>query len=169
MPTYNDSNNDLIFVRQTDWHQLWRHGVIHYDVIKWKHFPRYWPFVRGIRQSPVDSTHKGQWCGALMFSLICAWTNGWVNNVIQLDILIFYRAARATTLQILIAATSQEFGNRSNTFILTFPGQWCQSDRLEPVTYCFWIISKTGSNSTGPNLSGKIWILSKGSQTTAYE
>ena len=25
---------------------------LHGDVIKWKHFPRYWPFVRGIRQSP---------------------------------------------------------------------------------------------------------------------
>ena len=25
-------------------------------------------------------THKGQWRGALMFSLICAWTNGWVNT-----------------------------------------------------------------------------------------
>ena len=24
--------------------------------------------------------HKGQWRGALMFYLICAWTNGWVNN-----------------------------------------------------------------------------------------
>ena len=24
--------------------------------------------------------HKGQWRGALMFSVICAWTNGWVNN-----------------------------------------------------------------------------------------
>ena len=24
--------------------------------------------------------HKGQWCGALMFSLICACINGWVNN-----------------------------------------------------------------------------------------
>ena len=24
--------------------------------------------------------HKGQWRGALMFSLICAWINGWVNN-----------------------------------------------------------------------------------------
>ena len=24
--------------------------------------------------------HKGQWWGALMFSLIYAWTNGWVNN-----------------------------------------------------------------------------------------
>ena len=23
---------------------------------------------------------KGQWCGALMFSLTCVWTNGWANN-----------------------------------------------------------------------------------------
>ena len=28
------------------------------DVIKWKHFPRYWPFVRGIDRSPVGSPHK---------------------------------------------------------------------------------------------------------------
>ena len=35
----------------------------HDGVIKWKHFP-----------------HKGQWHGALMFSLICAWINGWANN-----------------------------------------------------------------------------------------
>ena len=53
---------------------------IHDDVIKWKHFPRYWPFVRGIHWSPVNSSHKGQRRGALMFSLICAWINGWVNN-----------------------------------------------------------------------------------------
>ena len=52
----------------------------HDDVIKWKHFPRYWPFVRGIHWSPVNSPHKGQWCEALKFSLICAWINGWVNN-----------------------------------------------------------------------------------------
>ena len=50
------------------------------DVIKWNHFPRYWPFVRGIHRSPVNSPHKGQWRGVLMFSLICAWTNDWVNN-----------------------------------------------------------------------------------------
>ena len=31
----------------------------HDDVIKWKHFPRYWPFVRGIHRSPVTSQHKG--------------------------------------------------------------------------------------------------------------
>ena len=53
---------------------------MHDDVIKWKHFPRYWPFVRGIHRSPVNSPHKGQWRGALMFSLICTRVNGWVNN-----------------------------------------------------------------------------------------
>ena len=52
----------------------------HDDVIKWKHFPRYWPFVRGIRRPPVNYPHKGQWRRALMFSLICAWINSWVNN-----------------------------------------------------------------------------------------
>ena len=52
----------------------------HVDVIKWKHFPRYWTFVRGIHWSPVNSPHKGQWRGALMFSLICVWINGRVNN-----------------------------------------------------------------------------------------
>ena len=52
----------------------------HDDVIKWKHFPRYWPFVRRIHRSPVNSPHKGQWRGALMFTLICARIKGWVNN-----------------------------------------------------------------------------------------
>ena len=52
----------------------------HDDVIKWKHFPRYWPFERGIHRSPVNSPHKGQWRGALVFSLICVWINGCVNN-----------------------------------------------------------------------------------------
>ena len=53
----------------------------HYDdVIKWKHFSCYWPFVRGIHRSPMNSPHKGQWRGALMFSLICARLNGWANH-----------------------------------------------------------------------------------------
>ena len=52
----------------------------HDDIIKWKHFLRYWPFVQGIHQSPVNSPHKGQWRGALMFPLICTRINSWVNN-----------------------------------------------------------------------------------------
>ena len=75
---------------------IWRSGILrflqrmydlqasccdlHDDVIKWKYSPRYRPFVRGIHRLPVNSPHKGLWRGALFFSLICAWINGWVNN-----------------------------------------------------------------------------------------
>ena len=50
------------------------------DVIKWKHFPRYWPSVREIFWSRVNYPYKGHQRGALMFSFICARTNSWVNN-----------------------------------------------------------------------------------------
>ena len=59
----------------------------HDDVTKWNHFPRYWPGPmnsphkgRGIHRGPMNSPHKGQWREALMFSLICAWINGCINN-----------------------------------------------------------------------------------------
>ena len=52
-------------------------GLYHDDVIKWKDFPRYWPFMRGIHRWPVNSPHKD---GALMFSLMCTWINRWINN-----------------------------------------------------------------------------------------
>ena len=29
---------------------------------------------------PVNSPHKGQWRGTLMFSFICVWITSWVNN-----------------------------------------------------------------------------------------
>ena len=63
-------------------HEGWPGNIwwVHDDVIKWKHFPSYWPFVRGIHRSPVNFLHKGQWRGGLMFSFICAWINRWVNN-----------------------------------------------------------------------------------------
>ena len=51
----------------------------HDDVIKWKHFPRYWAFMWRINRSPVNSSRRPV---TLNFdvSLICAWTNGWVNS-----------------------------------------------------------------------------------------
>ena len=50
----------------------WRHQM--------KTFPRYWPLCgefTGHRWIPLT---KCQCRGALMFSLICVWINGWVNN-----------------------------------------------------------------------------------------
>ena len=58
----------------------WMPQNFHDDVIKRKHFPRHWPFVWGIHRSPVNSPHKGQWRGALMFSLICAWKKRLINQ-----------------------------------------------------------------------------------------
>ena len=62
------------------WPHLLPKAHVHDDIIKWKHFPRYWSFVRGIHRSPVNSPHKGQWRGALMFTLICVRINGWANT-----------------------------------------------------------------------------------------
>ena len=79
-PVYECWSNGVCIVRIT--HREVKLTVYqwHDDVIKWKHFPRNWPFVRGIHRSPVNSQHKGQWRGALMFSLICVWINDGVNN-----------------------------------------------------------------------------------------
>ena len=50
----------------------------------WRHqmetFSALLAFVRGIHRSPVNSPQKGQWRRALMFTLICAGINGWVND-----------------------------------------------------------------------------------------
>ena len=56
---------------------VWR---AHDDVIKWKHFPRRWPVLRGIHRPLVNSPHKGQWREALTFSLISTWTKSCKNN-----------------------------------------------------------------------------------------
>ena len=67
--------NDPIRSQFCTYQDRWAHKIViwlyiyvqHDDVIKWKHFPRHWPFVRGINRSLVNSPHKGQWHGALIF------------------------------------------------------------------------------------------------------
>ena len=50
----------------------------------WRHqmeiFSALLAICAGNSPAPVKSPHKGQWRGTLMFSLICVWINGWVNN-----------------------------------------------------------------------------------------
>ena len=51
----------------------WRHQM--------KPFSALLPICAGNSSATGEFPHKGQWRGALMFSLICAWIyNGWVNN-----------------------------------------------------------------------------------------
>ena len=49
-----------------DW-RIYGHSALHDDVIKWKHFPSYWPSVWGGHRSPVNSSHKDQWHGVWWF------------------------------------------------------------------------------------------------------
>ena len=71
---FTQINNCLLISLQIQSETLMKENIklSHDFVIKWKNFPRYWPFVRGIHRSPVNSPHKGQWRWALVFSLICA-------------------------------------------------------------------------------------------------
>ena len=50
----------------------------------WRHQMETFSALLAIRAGnspvPLNSPHKGQWRGALVFSLICVWINGWVNN-----------------------------------------------------------------------------------------
>ena len=62
-------------------------------VIRWMHFLRYWQNHR----SPLNSPQKVQWRGALMFSLICVWINGW-KNIREAGDLIIYRAQYDVTV-----------------------------------------------------------------------
>ena len=96
---------------------------IHDDVIKWQHFPPYWPFVWGIHRSPGNSQHEGQWRGALMFSLICVWINGWVNNREAGD-LRRYRAHHDVTVMLFYAVNTP-----------WHPAPSCHSFTLEIVSY----------------------------------
>ena len=69
---------------------LWVQSVSH-DMTRgipwWRHqmeiFPRHWHLVRGIHRSPVNSPHKGQWRGALTFSLICVRTAVYSHSTVS--------------------------------------------------------------------------------------
>ena len=124
---------------------------IHYDgVIKWNHFPRYWPFAWGIHRSPVGSPHKGQWRGALMFSLICAWINGWVNNREAGD-LRRHRAHHDITVMKWLCEGCCKCGVMTNSFgqipiLLSQGGCKCSAmnnsfcQLLMPYCFCSWKI-----------------------------
>ena len=93
------------------------HDVFHDDVIKWKHFSHYWPFERGIPRSPLNSPHKGQWRGALTFSLICVWINGWVNTREAGDLRRYH--VHYDVIVILLVHFAQELTNVTATRVRT--------------------------------------------------
>ena len=66
------SSNMRFLVSQSSVHLWWRHQMEAFSAL----------LTLCAGNSPVtgEFPHKGQWRGALMFSLISVWINGWVHN-----------------------------------------------------------------------------------------
>ena len=114
---------------------------VYNDVIKWKHLSHYWPFVRGIHRWPVNSPHKGQWHGALMFCLICAGTNGWINNGDAGD-LRWHRAYDATVMNLILSFLTWVGRKLTHCCLIMprdqsryVPGQWETSLQCNDVSH----------------------------------
>ena len=138
-------------------HELGMAYLGHDDVIKWKHFPRYWPFVRGIQRSPVNSLHKGQWRGALTFSLMCVWINGWVNNREDGD-LRHHRAHYDVTVMVIDSTAPCNLLDSSSTFD---PNEYIMvnSSNILPIwfsTHCGRSLIKSRNNK-GPSIKQHFW------------
>ena len=87
--------------------------MLHDNVIKWRHFPRYWPFMLGIHRPPVNSPHNGQWRGALMFSLICAWIDVCLTFILQLLIVVKFCTEDGSITAVLCAQFWNEWSTET--------------------------------------------------------
>ena len=134
-----------------------RHGL-HDDIIKWKHLPRYWPFVRGIHRPSVNSPQNGQWRGALIFSLICVWINGWVNNREAGDLRRYFIHCDVTVM------ISQMF---MYICYLVKAGAYCRLSILERCcdidgfcfhSHTFFVIMKTDTHNNKIHIINKIYM-----------
>ena len=90
--------------------------------------------------SPVNSPHKGQWRGALMFSFICAWINGWVNNC-EAGGLRRHRAHCDVTVMICVVRANVMNNVGQNPEV--FAGEDDNCLVLEVVTLTSWLVLGT--------------------------
>ena len=86
----------------------------------------------GILRSPVNSPHKGQWRGALVFCFNSAWTNSCANNRDAGD-LRRHRAHHDVTVMLK--------GGDTTTEICVFPAQTKLPKNVQilPVLTCIWL------------------------------
>ena len=63
-------------------HVNWPRRNMHFLLFQswWRHHMEILSALLALCAGNSPAIHKGQWCGVLMFSLICASTNDWVNN-----------------------------------------------------------------------------------------
>ena len=87
--------------------------------------------MKEIHRSPVDSSHKGEWRGGLIISLICAYINGWANNR-NADLMIRHCAHYDITVWTKFHTIRRSYDNGSSLFLYVISicgkrpfGNWC--------------------------------------------
>ena len=53
-------------------------STVSLGIMTWNRFSHYWPFVRGMYRSPIDSPHKGRAMRSILLSLLLAWAICWL-------------------------------------------------------------------------------------------
>ena len=59
--------------------------VLRVGIMALKRISRYWPYVKGIRRSPIGIPHEGPVTHVLMIPFMLAWTNCWINSGVERD------------------------------------------------------------------------------------
>ena len=108
-----------------------------------------------------DTGHKGQWRGPLVFSLICAWINGWVNNRQAGDL----RRYRTHYNAIIMVSFAMDYSCRYH-HLTPARSYWCVEQRYESSLHlkmvsCFSIpnfdINQYRFNDYTGNIMGKVF------------
>ena len=115
----------------------------HDDVIKWKYFPRYWPFARGIHRPPVISPHKGQWREALMFLWsVSKWTaeKAIVRLVIMTQSCPLWRHCNAEEESLIVDVPQELFITYKIIMIICFWNAELFISELTSFRTCYYVI-----------------------------
>ena len=104
------------------------------SLIWWRHqmetFSALLAFSVGNSPVPVNSPHKGQWRGALTFSLICVSINGWVNVHEASD----FRRYRVH-YDVIVMIPGPLWWQSTDHRWISSRDQWCESRILENSWY----------------------------------
>ena len=90
----NSSGNNLICIlsqkintNSVDYrHWTTSNFLKHEDIVTWKHFLHYWPFMRRLHLSFMASVHEESIKQALMFYLVLTRTSCWINSWVAGDL-----------------------------------------------------------------------------------
>ena len=96
---------------------------IHEDVAKWKHFQCYWPFVRGIHRSALDTPHEGQ-----NVELCFLWCAPEQTTEQTMEMLVIWDAMALIVTPLWCGKTSTKH-NKART-VCIFHGIYCPSSKI---------------------------------------